>query len=184
MKTIFKSVLTLGLAVGLGFAANAQKTANAPASAIIQQDLTITRDLSQNAISFGNVSASTPGAVVLDANGTTNSNTGSITNVAQFILGGANTSVTVNYDATVNLVLTTAADPLNPTAGETIVMAPEVVGDADSGEQANADPITIGSQVSLIDNAYFIWVGGSFSALTAKGTGTYSGQFNIDVEYN
>ncbi len=184
MKNTLKSVLTLALVAGLGFVANAQKTATAPASAVILADLTITLDGTQNEIAFGNVSASTPGSVVLDANGTNNSNTGSLTNVAQFALAGADVQVNVNYDATVNLVLTTAVDPALPTAAETIVMTPEVVGDALSTEQANAASIAIGGPVVLANNAYFIWVGGSFATLLNKGTGTYSGTFNIDVEYN
>lgn len=177
MKKIFKSVLTLGLVAGLGFAANAQKTATATASATILADLSITLDVTQDEIAFGNVSASTPGAIVLDANGTDNANTGSVTNVARFDLAGADVSVTVIYDATVTLTNS------EPTA-ETLTMTPEVVGDADSAEQAGAASVPSNDQVTLVDNAYFLWVGGTIPALTNQATGTYSGTFNISVEYN
>lgn len=188
MKKIFKSVLTLGLVAGLGFAANAQKTATAPSSATILTDLTIALELGTS-IDFGNVSASTPAGVVLDANGTTNSNTGTLTDVALFnLLGADGASITVEYDPTVNLVLTTAANPALPTAGETIVMTPEVVGFADAANQSGALPIPSASTVVIGDASnvgeFHIWVGGSLPQLTAKGTGTYTGTFSISVEYN
>lgn len=178
MKKIFKSVLTLGLVAGLGFAANAQKTSTAPASATILADLTITLDATQDEIAFGNVSATTPGVIVLDANGADgNANTGTTTNVAKFDLGGANSAVTVSYDATVTL--TETIDAL-----ETMTMTPEVVGDADDAEQATAIAVGSGTTVTLVSNAYFLWVGGTIPALTSQATGIYAGTFNIDVEYN
>jgi hypothetical protein len=184
MKKIFKSVLTLGLVAGLGFAANAQKTSTAPASATILTNLTITLE-SGTSIAFGSISATTPAAVVLDAKGLTNANTGSITDVAQFNLTGADTEeVTVTYDATVDLVSGDAVDPLVPTPAEIIVMTPEVVGAALSANQGTATAVASLSQVTLAGGIYFLWVGGSLPALTAKPTGTYSGTFNIDVEYN
>jgi hypothetical protein len=178
MKTIFKSVLTLCLAAGLGFAANAQKTATAPASATILADLTITLDGTQNEIAFGNISATTPGAIVLDANGPAgNVNTGSVTNVAKFDLTGADNSVTVSYDATVTL--TEALVPAN-----TLVMTPEVVGAALDTDQAAATAVGSGTAVTLTSGVYFLWVGGTIPVLAAQATGVYSGTFNINVEYN
>lgn len=176
MKTIFKSVLTLCLAAGLGIVANAQKTATAPASATILADLTIALDGTQNEIAFGNISATTPGAIVLDANGTTNANTGSVTNVAKFDLAGADAAVTVSYDATVTLT-----EPLGPT---TLVMTPEVVGAELDTDQGTATAVGSGTTVTLASGVYFLWVGGTIPALTAQATGTYTGTFNIDVEYN
>jgi hypothetical protein len=177
MKTILKSVLTLGLVVGLGFAANAQKTATADASATVLADLTITLDVTQDEIAFGNLSANTPGAIVLDANGITNVNTGSVTNVARFDLGGANSAVTVSYDATVTLTETIDGT-------EIMVMTPEVVGAAVNTAQATAVAVTSGNTVTLVDNVYFLWVGGTIPVLTNQATGTYAGIFNISVEYN
>lgn len=176
MKTILKSVLALGLVVGLTFAANAQKTTNAPASATILADLTITLDATQNEIAFGNVSANTPTAVVLDANGTNNDNTGTVTNVARFNLTGANSAISVYYDATVDLT--------DAISSEVIVLTPEVVGAALVANQGAATAIANAGNVSLVDGVYYIWVGGSLPALVNQTPGIYSGTFNISVEYN
>lgn len=173
------------LLVGLGSTAFAQKTATAPATASILSDLTITLDATQNAINFGTVSASTPGEIVLDANGTANAHTGTVTNVARFDLAGAAAAeVTVGYDATVTL--TETVDGV-----ATMVMTPEVVGAATDALQASAEAITIAEPgINLVLNAvsevgeYFIWVGGSIPQLSGKATGIYSGVFNINVEYN
>jgi hypothetical protein len=186
MKKIFKSVLTLGLVAGLGFAANAQKTSTAPASATILADLTITLDGTQNEIAFGNVSATTPGAVVLDANGATgNANTGTTTNVARFDLAGAASAVTIAYDATVTLT--------NGTPAEDMTMTPEVVGAVTNDLQATALVVVSGTTRTLVDDpattlavdpVYFLWVGGTIPALATQAPGIYAGTFNINVEYN
>jgi hypothetical protein len=179
MKTLLKSVLTLGLVAGMTIAANAQKTSSAPASATILADLTIALDGTQNAISFGNISASTPGDIFLDPTGENSTNTGTSTNVARFNLGGADADVTVSYANTVTLTITGGGS-------ETISMTPSVVGAALATEQGNALPVASGSQVSLEGTpiAYFLWVGGTIGQLTSKPTGTYAGLFNISVEYN
>lgn len=184
MKNTLKSVLTLALVAGLGFAANAQKTATATASAEVLANLTITLDGTQDEIAFGTLSASTPGSVVLDANGTTNSNTGTVINVARFNLAGAAAAVTVSYDATVTL---------NGPSSATMTMTPEVVGAAETANQGTATAVASGTQVTLVDDpsttpafdpVYFLWVGGTIPALSSQTTGTYTGTFNIDVEYN
>lgn len=189
MNTIFKSILTLGLAAGLGFTANAQKTATATASAEILADLTITLDGTQDEIAFGNVSASTPAAIVLDANGSTgNANTGSVTNVARFDLAGAASAVTIVYDATVTL-----EGPTVLTVLQTMIMTPEVVGAATNDVQAGAAAVLSGTTrilvddpatTSAVDPVYFLWVGGTIPALSGQAPGTYTGTFNIEVEYN
>lgn len=178
MKITLKSVLTLAFAMSLGLAAQAQKTATADASAVVLSDLTITLDGTQNEISFGTLSANTPSAVVLDANGTTNTNTGSVTNVARFDLAGQDAAaVTVSYDATVNL-----ANIVTPS--DIMVMTPEVVGAALSTGQGAATSVGSGTQVTLASGVYFLWVGGSLPQLSSQATGTYEGTFNINVEYN
>ena len=176
MKTIFKSVLALGLVAGLTFAANAQKTANAPASANILADLTIALDAGQDEIAFGNVSANTPAGVVLDANGVNNDNTGTVTNVARFNLGGASTAISVYYDATVDLT--------DAVSSEVIVMTPEVVGAATVAAQGTAAAIANAGTVSLVSGAFHIWVGGSLPTMVNQTPGSYAGTFNISVEYN
>jgi hypothetical protein len=176
MKTTIKSILTLALVMGLGIMAHAQKTLSAPASATILADLTIILAGDQGEIAFGNLSATTPAPVVLDANGTTNANTGTGTNVARFELAGADNQVTVSYDATVTLTNGNQADDMT--------MTPEVVGAPVNTAQATATAVGIGSQVTLVSAAYFLWVGGTIPILAGQATGTYSGTFNIDVEYN
>ncbi len=177
MKTILKSMLTMALVVGLGYVANAQKTATAPSTATILADLTINLDGTQNEIAFGNVSATTPSAVVLDANGSSgNANTGSATNVARFDLAGANSAVTIAYDATIALT--------NGTPADDITMTPEVVGAATNLLQSSATSVGSGTTRTLVANVYFLWVGGSFPVLVSQPTGTYTGTFNINVEYN
>jgi len=177
MKITIKSILTIALVMGLGFIANAQKILTAPASATVLADLTIALDGTQNEIAFGRLSATTPGAVVLDANGTANANTGSATNVARFDLGGANSGVTVSYDANVTLSNT------DPTPA-TMTMTPEVVGAASDTDQTTATAVASSSQVTLASGLYYLWVGGSIPTLATQATGVYSGTFNIDVEYN
>jgi hypothetical protein len=178
MKKNFKSLLTIALVVGLGYAANAQKTNSAYSSAQILADLTITLDETQKEIAFGNVSSTTAGNVVLDANGLENFNTGTTTNVARFDIAGASTAkVTVVYDATVTLTNLEDED-------FDIIMSPQVVGAALSTGQATATGYASGTNRSLVDGKYYLWVGGSFPQLLNWAAGTYTGTFNIQVEYN
>ncbi len=170
-----KSLAMAALFVGLGSTAFAQQTATAPASAVVLSDLTINLDGVQNEINFGNLSSTTNGDVVLDANGTGNANTGTETNVARFDLVGANNEVTVSYDPTVTL---------SETGGATMLMTPEVVGSTKEAEQGAAVPVVSESTVVPANNAYFLWVGGTLPALTGQAVGTYTGTFNIAVEYN
>jgi hypothetical protein len=176
MKTILKSLIIATFFVALAGTSYAQKAATAPASAEILQDLVITLDGTLNAINFGRVSSTTPGAIVLDANSAaSNINTGTVTNVAQFDLGGADGGVTVFYDPTVTLT---------SGGGNTIPMTTEVVGSAIEANRASAVPVASGSTVTLVTNAFFLWVGGSLPALTNQVVGVYSGTFNISAEYN
>lgn len=175
MKTTLKSFMMAALFVGLGSTAFAQQTATAPASAVILSDLTITLDGAQNEIDFGNISATTPGDVVLDANGTANANTGTATNVARFDLAGADNAVTVTYDPIVTLTGSVAG---------TMDMTPEVVGAAENTAQGAAVDIPSETTVLPTNNTYFLWVGGTIPALSNQDIGNYTGTFNIEVEYN
>jgi hypothetical protein len=171
MKTTIKSILTLALVMGLGIMAHAQKTLSAPASATILTDLTITLE---GTIAFGNLSATTA-AVVLDAKGADNVNTGTVTSVARFKLAGADNAVTVTYDATVILT---------ESVGVTMDMTPVVVGAAVSENQGSATPVASPSTVILESNEFYLWVGGTIPPLNGQATGEYTGIFNINVEYN
>jgi len=178
MKKTIKTILTLTLVMGSVIMAHAQKTITAPASATILNNLTIALDEAQNEIAFGTLSQTTPAGVVLDANGVTNVNTGTVTNVTRFDLKGSNDAVTLSYDATVELSNTDETPA-------TMTMTPQVVGAELDTDQATATAVTTAaSKVTLASGVYFLWVGGTIPALSAQATGTYSGTFNIDVEYN
>jgi hypothetical protein len=112
----------------------------------------------------------------LDANtANDNVNTGSVTNVAQFNLSGANGPVSIFYDPTVNL---------SDGGGNSITVTTEVIGNPIVTNRASAIPVLSGSTVNLALNVFYLWIGGSFPALTNQVTGTYSGTFNISAEYN
>ncbi len=175
MKNTLKPLMMAAFFVGLGSTAIAQQAATAPASATVLSDLTITLDGFQNEIDFGNLSATTPGAVVLDANGAENANTGTATNVARFDLAGAEQEVTVSYDPTVTLA---------EEGGATMEMTPEVVGAASEGGQTAAAAVPSESTIVPVDGVYYLWVGGTIPALAGQTVGTYEGTFNIEVEYN
>ncbi len=185
MKTIFKSVLTLGLVVGLGFAAKAQSTVintNVTANATILDALTLTKNTD---INFGNLSSSTPGAVFLDPQGVANANTGVTTTVGKFtLLGSPGASVKVSWPATI--VLT--GDQL-PTAS-TITYELLVFG-FDLDEPLNSTSLgaqgvatTANVDLEATTGNYFLYVGGGFPALAAQATGEYEGTANFTVEYN
>jgi len=175
MKTILKSLVIAIFFVGVASTSYAQKAATAPASAEILQDLVITLDGTLNAINFGRVSSTTPGSVVLDANTAANNiNTGTVTNVAQFGLAGANGGVSVFYDPTVTLT----------SGANTMTMTTQVVGNASAANRAIAVPVPSSSTVTLAANAFVLWIGGSIPALAAQAVGTYTGTFNISAEYN
>lgn len=176
MKTILKSLMMAALFAGLGNTAYAQQTQTATASANVLTNLTIALDGTKNAIDFGQLSATTPGIVVLDAKELVNANTGSVTKVATFNMTGADNAVTVSYDATV---------PMSTASGtETMTMTPEVLGAALVASQAGATPVGSGTQITPASGAFFLWVGGTIPKLTNQETGIYSGTFNINVEYN
>jgi uncharacterized protein (UPF0333 family) len=175
MKTTIKSLVVAFFLVGLSNVAFAQKTATANAAAEVLQDLEINLDATLNEINFGRISATTPGAVILDANDAANNqNTGSITNVARFQLVGANGGVTVFYDGTV--ILNSGPD--------NITMTTQVVGDSNVANRLSAVAVASGSTVTLASNAYYLWIGGSLPTLTGQETGNYTGTFNISAEYN
>ncbi len=185
MKTILKSVLTLTLAAGLGIAANAQTNVintNVTASATILDALTLTKNMD---ISFGSISASTPGAVFLNPTGGANTNTGVNTTVGKFsMLGNPNSSVKVSWPATI--ILTGNQTPTASTISYGLLV-----------HGFNLDvPLTsvslggqgVGTTAPVVLNptggTYFLYVGGGFPALVAKPTGIYTGIANFTVEYN
>lgn len=182
MKTISKITLSLAVMLGLGIGCSYAQSATSPATMEIKTALTIDRETNTE-IDFGTISATTPGAIVLNAKeASANQNTGANTNVARFNVAGApGAAVVFTYDATVNMT--------NGTPANDITMTPMVVGANVSTARATAidvNPAGVATAVNLESTAgtYFIWVGGTVGQLTNKTTGTYAGTFNIAVDYN
>ena len=185
MKKIFKSVLTLGLVAGLGFAANAQTTSvintDVSASAEILSALTLTKNTD---INFGTLSASTPGAVFLDPTGAANENTGVTTTVGKFtLLGSLGAEVKVSWPATIILQGDQAL--IDQITYQLLVHGndEDAAGTSSSlGAQgvATTDDVTL----DATSGNYFLYVGGGFPALSAQATGIYTGTANFTVEYN
>ena len=190
MKTILKSVFTLGLVAGLGYAANERVSASTEASATILGALAIVHD--GTPINFGTISNTSGAGVILDAKGVTNVNTGNDRSVAGFeVTGSDGVAISVNYDPTVDLIFADAADLDDLTATDIIVMTPEVVGTSTgllAADQAAAVNITQGGDVIMgtggVATKFYIWVGGSLATGGPYAVGVYSGIFNISVEYN
>ena len=104
-----------------------------------------------------------------------NVNTGTTTNVERFDLAGAEQEVTVSYDPTVTLT---------EDEGATMEMTPEVVGAATEAGQTAAAAVPSESTIVPVEGVYYLWVGGAIPALAGQAVGTYTGTFNIEVEYN
>jgi len=193
MKITSKITLALAMMLGLGIGSSYAQSATAPATMEIQTALAIVLETGST-IDFGNVSATTPGAVFLDPKGLANVSTGATTDVAQFnVTGGANAGITVTYDPTVAMTATSGSALTSNGGGAAILtLTPSVVGAQLVGGQNTAAAIGIGpaGTVTLAPvgdaNAgkYFIWVGGTIPPLTTQATGEYAGTFNIAVAYN
>jgi hypothetical protein len=186
MKKNFKSLLTIALVVGLGYAANAQSTkvinTNIGASAEILDALMLTKNTD---INFGTLSASTPGAVFLDPRGTANENTGVTTSVGKFTLNGSNSaSVKVSWPATIILSDLDEIEPNTITYGL-------LVNGSDMDTPSSSTPfgtqgVTTTKNVTLheANGEYFLYIGGGFAALDGQTPGIYTGTANFTVEYN
>lgn len=191
MKSLTKITLALAIMLGLGIGSSYAQSATAPATMEIQTALAIVLE-PLSTIDFGNVSATTPGAVFLDPNGLANVSTGATTDVAQFnVTGGDGAGITVTYDATVAMTATSGAALTSNAGGAAILtLTPSVVGDQLLANQGSAAAIAAAGTVNLAPGGdgnagkYFIWVGGTIPQLTTQETGAYAGTFNIAVAYN
>jgi hypothetical protein len=185
MKKIFKSVLTLALVAGLGFAANAQTTSvinrDVTASAEILSALSLTKNTD---INFGSLSASTPGVVFLDPTGVANTNTGVTTSVGKFtLLGGLGADVKVSWPATI--ILQGDQAPADQITYQILVHGSNTdLASGSSSLGAQGVGTTADIILEAVTGNYFLYVGGGFPALIAQPTGTYTGTANFTVEYN
>jgi hypothetical protein len=193
MKKNFKSLLTIALVVGLGYAANAQQTVSAVNTTVINTNVTANAEIlsalsltKDTDINFGTLSATTPGAVFLDPKGVANENTGVTTSVGKFILLGSHgADVKVSWPATIELSDSDEDEP-NTIIYELLVngLSVDTPEDSDAlGEQGVATTANV--DLDEATGYYFLYVGGGFEPLTGLvRPGTYSGIANFTVEYN
>lgn len=175
MKTL-KNIFAIAILSVVTFSASAQtfESANLTANAVVKTALSITNN---SALSFGNISATTDGAVVVDPNGTSHAYVGETMTVGKFTIAGANsTSIEINWPTTLTLSNGTPADDMTLTfdvSGHT--------SDASASSSTITSPADVTTSAS---GAYFVYVGGSLGVLTGKTAGTYTGTTAFTVEYN
>lgn len=180
-KTYIRAILPLFVVLGLVGSAQAQATATATASATIATALTLTKSAD---ISFGTVSATTPGLVMLDPTDVTNStNVGSSRTLGEFTITAANSDIIdLTFDSQVNL---------QDASSNILYLLAEVAG----AETSAGSFLTLGSTgtaqfTTSSSGAYVLRVGGVLSQSTTPGnlsgvtTGTYQGTFNASIVYN
>ncbi len=185
MKNSVKLFFATLVLVAISASSYAQSNANAnvAASATVLTALTITNN---HAVAFGNVSATTPGVVFLDPQGTANAYVGTTAAIGKFTIAGANSqSVKLTWPEYITLQNGTPTN-LN------YVLA--VSGKTTDVQSTSADlTLTSGSvDVSTsASGAYFLYVGGSLggattvpAALSSQEAGTYTGTANFTVVYN
>ncbi|MDI6401912.1 hypothetical protein QLX67_07895 [Balneolaceae bacterium ANBcel3] len=97
---------------------------------------------------------------------------------------GPNIEITIAHDE--NLTLNSS---LGPSASD-LLYTPVIFGAQDETDQSSSTQIVQGGYtVTLQDNNYFLWVGGTLEApgggeIPATAGGSYSGEFNITVDIN
>jgi hypothetical protein len=184
-RNIFSAALLAVMLVVL-VAGNAQaQSASVNPSATVLAALTITRTAD---VSFGNIGATTGGAVYLNPQNVANSNyVGASATVGKFTIAGATaTDVQIAWPTTITL-----SDGATPTP-HTIVYTLKVTGSVLTASQATSTDLTSTNPATVTTaaggdptpGAYFLWVGGSLPQLSGQTTGTYNGTGNITVEYN
>lgn len=189
MKTIFKSVLTLGLVAGLGFAANAQlvTTVNATAtsSATVLTDISITKDID---IAFGNVQIGTTPTLDASVFGSSAA-IGATATLGKFTVSGTPTaSVSVTFPTTVTMSNGDLSDDLDftPSVFRTSLTADTdgLVGILNAGVYSiNA----LGTGAVIGTDHFF--VGGTLGEVAggnipSDASGLYAGTFTLTVTYN
>ena len=178
MKNIKISVLALFIVAGYTMQATAQ-SAEATASATIVEELTIEKAAGTD-IRFGNLSATTPSAVINSPIVTNNQNVAprAETDLARFDVKGADEAkIIFTYSLSVDMI----------SGSNSITMTPLVYGSTGSfGALAAGNAIGNASgEVELSEDGEFtVWVGGSLPVLDGQTPGEYTGTFSIQVAYN
>jgi hypothetical protein len=184
MTNILGAACIVLLTLGFSQSATAQtdetgtSSATATATAKILSDLTIVKNQD---IAFGNLSATTAGAVILSPILSENTNISPRTsaNLGKFTIAGeGNNNVIIKWDPTVTLT--------NGTPAEDITMTSIVVKtDTDVAPTNEAKLATSAGQVlTLVGGKLFLWVGGNLGTLASQATGDYLGTFKVQVDYN
>lgn len=169
-------LLTLGFSQSAS-AQTATASATAGASAKILAQLTITKNTD---IAFGNLSGTTAGPVVLSPILANNANVGATTSVGRFTITGEGTNdVFIKWDATVTLGVSGNDE-------DDIPMTSIVHSTPADDRPTSGDALGVpdGTVVALVNGELTLWVGGSLPKLTNKPSGTYTGTFNVQVDYN
>lgn len=177
-RNIFTSALLVTMLVvmiAVNVQAQTQANANVSASASVLTALTITKNTD---VAFGNIGATTAGAVTLDPKGVANNYVGSTWAVGTLTIGGANTqSIRLIWPASVSL--TSGANTLTYTLA---------VNGLNANTQASSSLLTLTSGSCSVTTsgtgAYYLWVGGNLGTLSSQATGNYTGTANFLVEYN
>ena len=171
------SVVILVVLVAATSFAQSNANANVNASATVLTALTITNNAD---VAFGNIGATTVGAVNIDPKTPASSTyVGSTATVGALTIAGANSqSVRLTWPATLSL---------SDGASHTMTYTLQVNG-LSANTQGSSSALTLGSGYSDVTTSasgkYYLWVGGSLGTLSSQATGTYTGTANFTVEYN
>jgi len=175
MKKLSVFLLLLSLAGYIDRAtAQVREEAEISVSANVLSDLTITLNGDAD---FGNISATTPGDVFLDPQGTESSYVGATAKAGMLRIDGkASQSVRIGWPP--SITLEGAEDDLTFTFA--------VSGNGLDDQSGSVDLIADGGFVTAEINMgfYYLWVGGSLGKLTSQVAGSYEGTAFITVEYN
>lgn len=188
MQNLKKSLLTIGLLTGLGWAANAQTitaNANATSSATVLTDISVTKD---SDIAFGNVLAGT--TPTLDAQTFANStDQGATATLGKFTVTGTPTAnVLVTFSTLVTMSNGDATDNLDftPSVFRTALT------DATDGETTITSGGTYlinSSNSDSVSGTDYFFVGGTLEEvgggnIPSDAAGLYTGTFTLTVAYN
>jgi len=175
-RNIFSSlmlvVMMLVLVTG-NIQAQTQVNANINATATIMAAITITKNTD---VAFGNLGATTAGAVVLSPLGIGSSNyVGSTAAAGTITITAANTThVVISWPATVTMT----------SGGNTMTLTLAVNGNTvNTQSSSTAQSSGSGSTITSGTGQYYLWVGGSLGTLASQVTGSYTGPANFTVEY-
>ncbi|MCB2057904.1 MAG: DUF4402 domain-containing protein [Novosphingobium sp.] len=161
-------IATVGAALAaasFATSANAAATATATATAEVLQTLTLTAD---SALDFGQIAANTGGTVTVNANSTVSS-TGTL--ISTGTRAPAGFTVTGTPDAMVGVTLPSSAATLSDGAGHSMTV-----------DTWNSNP-NGAFQLNATTGASTFEVGGTLHVASGQTPGTYSGTFDVSVEY-